>query len=107
MSDEQERYRSRSLWLDALAGTLTPRPSLGRDVDADVAVVGAGYTGLWTAYELSRQDPTLRIVVLEAEIAGFGASGRNGGWCSAFFAGSHAATAKRHGHDAAVALQRA
>jgi glycine/D-amino acid oxidase-like deaminating enzyme len=47
--------------------------------------VGAGYTGLWTAYYLSRADPTLRIAVLEAEVAGFGASGRNGGWCSALF----------------------
>jgi glycine/D-amino acid oxidase-like deaminating enzyme len=50
-----------------------------------VAVVGAGFTGLWTAYYLSVADPTLRIAVLEAEVAGFGASGRNGGWCSALF----------------------
>ncbi len=48
-------------------------------------MVGAGFTGLWTAYYLSRADPTLRIAVLEAEVAGFGASGRNGGWCSALF----------------------
>ena len=71
-----------------------------------MAIIGAGYTGLWTAYELARQDPTLRIAVLEAEIAGFGASGRNGGWCSALFAGSRETTAKAHGRDAAVALQR-
>jgi len=51
----------------------------------DVAIVGAGFTGLWSAYYLSRADPTLRIVVLEAETVGFGASGRNGGWCSALF----------------------
>jgi glycine/D-amino acid oxidase-like deaminating enzyme len=50
-----------------------------------VAIVGAGFTGLWTAYYLARADPTLRIAVLEAEVAGFGASGRNGGWCSALF----------------------
>jgi glycine/D-amino acid oxidase-like deaminating enzyme len=48
-------------------------------------VVGAGYTGLWTAYYLARADPALRIVVVESEVAGFGASGRNGGWCSALF----------------------
>ena len=48
-------------------------------------VVGAGFTGLWTAYYLAAADPSLRIVVLEAEHAGFGASGRNGGWCSALF----------------------
>jgi glycine/D-amino acid oxidase-like deaminating enzyme len=103
----ETRYRSRSLWLDSLGGTLTPRPSLQRDADVDVAIVGGGYTGLWTAYELARRDPGLRIAVLEAEIAGFGASGRNGGWCSALFAGSRAATAKEHGRAAAVALQRA
>jgi glycine/D-amino acid oxidase-like deaminating enzyme len=107
MADLEERFRTRSLWFDQIAGSLAPRPSLDRDVDVDVAIVGAGYTGLWTAYELMRRDPTLRVAVLEAEIAGFGASGRNGGWCSALFAGSHAATAKRHGRDAAIALQRA
>jgi glycine/D-amino acid oxidase-like deaminating enzyme len=51
----------------------------------DVAVVGAGYTGLWTAYYLAEADPSLSIAVLESEVAGFGASGRNGGWCSALF----------------------
>jgi len=61
----------------------------------DVAIAGAGYTGLWTAYALKRADPTLRVVVCEREIAGFGASGRNGGWCSALFAGSRAVTARR------------
>jgi glycine/D-amino acid oxidase-like deaminating enzyme len=50
-----------------------------------VAIVGGGFTGLWTAYYLLREDPSLRVVVLEAEHAGFGASGRNGGWCSALF----------------------
>jgi glycine/D-amino acid oxidase-like deaminating enzyme len=61
------------------------RPGLEGDRDADVAIVGAGFTGLWTAYYLAKADPSLRIVVLEAETAGFGASGRNGGWCSALF----------------------
>jgi glycine/D-amino acid oxidase-like deaminating enzyme len=101
------RYRSRSFWLDTVPGSLRPRPALERDLDVDVAIVGAGYTGLWTAYELARRDPSLRVAVLEAEIAGFGASGRNGGWCSALFAGSRAVTARRHGREAAVALQRA
>ncbi|HEY3722785.1 MAG TPA: FAD-dependent oxidoreductase [Acidimicrobiia bacterium] len=106
-ADLEARYRSRSFWLDSLDGPLHPRPALDRDVDVDVAIIGAGYTGLWTAYELARRDPTLRIAVLEAEIAGFGASGRNGGWCSALFAGSREVTAKAHGRDAVVALQRA
>jgi glycine/D-amino acid oxidase-like deaminating enzyme len=57
---------------------------LGR-LTADVAIVGAGFTGLWTAYHLRRDDPALRVAVVERETAGFGASGRNGGWCSALF----------------------
>jgi glycine/D-amino acid oxidase-like deaminating enzyme len=66
----------------------SPRPSLPNDIDVDVAIVGAGYTGLWTAFALKTADPSLRVAVCERDYAGFGASGRNGGWCSAFFAGS-------------------
>ncbi|NWK77675.1 FAD-binding oxidoreductase [Aquitalea sp. LB_tupeE] len=69
-----------SLWMEQLGDSLSPRPALTGDIEADVAIVGAGYTGLWTAYYLKQQLPALRVVVLEAEIAGFGASGRNGGW---------------------------
>lgn len=54
-----------------------------------MAIVGGGLTGLWTAYYLAEADPSLRIAVLESEVAGFGASGRNGGWCSALFPASH------------------
>ena len=68
-----------------------------------MAVVGAGFTGLWTAYYLLREDPTLRVVVLEAETAGFGASGRNGGWCSALFPAS-LATRRRSRSSRADAL---
>jgi glycine/D-amino acid oxidase-like deaminating enzyme len=78
-------YRGLSLWHETTPTDWTPRPPLDGDADADVAIVGAGYTGLWTAYYLSLADPTLTIVMLEAEVAGFGASGRNGGWCSALF----------------------
>ncbi|HSC83638.1 MAG TPA: FAD-dependent oxidoreductase, partial [Pseudomonas sp.] len=73
-------WRSISLWMDQLDEPLQARPALGQELHADVAIIGAGYTGLWTAYYLKRQAPQLRIVILEAEIAGFGASGRNGGW---------------------------
>jgi glycine/D-amino acid oxidase-like deaminating enzyme len=66
------------------------RPSLPGGTEADVCIVGAGYTGLWTAYYLNRADPGLRIVVLEANFAGFGASGRNGGWVTATLPGSRA-----------------
>jgi len=74
------RYRERSMWLDIYPGSLDPRPALDGDTDADVAIVGGGFTGLWTAYYLRQLDPTLRVMVIERDICGFGASGRNGGW---------------------------
>ena len=93
-------------------GGLVPRPPLAGDSDVDVAVVGAGYTGLWTAYYLALAEPSLRIAILEREIAGFGASGRNGGWCSALFAASRPAVARaagggEAGRRAALDLQAA
>src|SRR5262249_35751447 len=97
-----------SLWNATLpAGARTERPPLDGDVVADVAIAGAGFTGLWTAYALLQAEPTLRVVICECESVGFGASGRNGGWCSALFAGSRATTARRHGAEAVVAMQRA
>ncbi len=100
-------YRTRSFWLDDVPGGLVARPPLGGPIDVDVAIVGAGYTGLWTAYYLKRSDPHLRIVVLEKEIAGFGASGRNGGWVSPFFATPLSRLVESHGREAAIAMQRA
>ncbi len=100
-------YRARSMWLDGVPGELTPRPSLAGPIEVDVAIVGAGFTGLWTAYYLRKADPHLRIAVLEREIAGFGASGRNGGWCHTTFPGSRADAAKAHGRQAAIDQQRA
>ncbi|HEX6756740.1 MAG TPA: FAD-binding oxidoreductase [Mycobacteriales bacterium] len=96
-----------SLWLETCGDDLTPRPAQDGDLSVDVAVVGAGYTGLWTAYYLALTDPSLRIAVLEREIAGFGASGRNGGWCSALFAASRASVARAAGREAALDLQAA
>lgn len=97
-----------SLWWDTLPEDLaTP---LGRrldsDVTADVAIVGAGFTGLWTAYYLLRADPSLRIALVEAKVAGFGASGRNGGWASALFPASLEAIARISGPDEARRLMR-
>jgi glycine/D-amino acid oxidase-like deaminating enzyme len=83
------------------------RPPLPGDATVDVAVVGGGYTGLWTAYWLLVADPSLRVLVLEAEHVGHGASGRNGGWCSALFPVPWSSVARRHGRDAAVAMHRA
>ena len=100
-------YRSRSLWLDRVPGELSPRASLCGPLDADVVIVGAGFTGLWTAYYLKKADPHLRVAVLEREIAGFGASGRNGGWCHTTFPGSREAAARRCGRQTVVDQQRA
>jgi glycine/D-amino acid oxidase-like deaminating enzyme len=100
-------YGSLSLWHDTAPDPLEPRAPLGADLDVDVAVVGAGYTGLWTAYYLTRAEPSLRIAVLERDIAGFGASGRNGGWCSAYFPASSAKLARMAGRAAAVAMRTA
>jgi glycine/D-amino acid oxidase-like deaminating enzyme len=103
-------YGSRSFWLDDVAssgGNLVPRPALPGARDVDVAIVGAGFTGLWTAHYLLDCDPKLRVVLLEKEIAGFGASGRNGGWCSALFPASMEKIAEQSSRDAALALRRA
>jgi glycine/D-amino acid oxidase-like deaminating enzyme len=83
------------------------RPPLTRDGDADVCIVGAGYTGLWTAWALAEADPQLRITVVEAEYAGFGASGRNGGWLSALLPGNRDLLARGPaGPAGVVAMQR-
>ena len=96
-----DRPRAVSFWLDSLPAdhSLATRQQLPGDVTADVAIVGAGYTGLWTAYYLKQIDPSLRVVVVEAEFAGFGASGRNGGWLSALLPMSFETMAKQHGRD--------
>jgi glycine/D-amino acid oxidase-like deaminating enzyme len=76
-------------WLDeALAaerGSAAEAPPLEGDVEADVAVVGGGYTGLWTALELKEREPSLRVCVLEAEVVGWGPSGRNGGFVHGYW----------------------
>jgi glycine/D-amino acid oxidase-like deaminating enzyme len=100
-------YRSLSYWHDSVPDDLRPRATLPGDEIADVAIVGGGLTGLWTAYYLLRSSPALRVVVLEKEIAGFGASGRNGGWCSALFPRETASLERAHGLAAALAMRRA
>ena len=110
MLPESDGARSRSdqrpclHWFTGYPATRAPLPG---DRDADVCIVGAGYTGLWTAYYLKRADPSLRIVVLEARFAGFGASGRNGGWLSGLVPGDRHRMAKRYGRDRVLAWQQA
>jgi len=83
-----------SYWWQARGGFPARRPSLPGPLEADVCIVGGGYTGLWTAYYLAGLRPGWRIVVLEAAFAGYGASGRNGGWVTADLPGSRARYAK-------------
>lgn len=94
------RYRALSLWFDAIAEPLVQRAALTTDRSADVTVVGAGMTGLWAAYYLKLHSPDLRVAVLERDIAGFGASGRNGGWAGAGIAGDAAVYRRRRGDEA-------
>ncbi len=101
---EVRDYRSYSFWLETAGEELVPRPSLRGQAEADVAILGAGFTGLWTAYYLLKQEPSLRVVVLEAEIAGFGASGRNGAWCNSAFPVSPGELARRFGREDAQDL---
>lgn len=102
---------NRSLWSSQVPPS-TRRPSLDGDRRVDVAIVGAGYTGLWTAHSILRRDPTVSVCLIDAEHVGFGASGRNGGWCVGELAGGLGAAidlAQRAGLgvDGGVRLTRA
>ncbi|WP_204030047.1 NAD(P)/FAD-dependent oxidoreductase [Sinosporangium siamense] len=83
------------------------RPPLEGDTDADIVIVGAGYTGLWTAYYLRKLDPTRNVLVVEAGHAGWGASGRNGGWCSAELPVGIGTLASKYGRSQALAMRQA
>lgn len=83
------------------------RAPLPGDISADVAIVGAGYTGLWTAYYLKQQRPELNVVIIEQRHAGYGASGRNGGWLTNAITGGREQYVKTHGRDAAERFQLA
>ena len=93
------------LWQDG--DDVELRPALEGVHEADVAIVGGGYTGLWSAYYLTSLAPHLRIVVVESRHVGFGGSGRNGGWCSAFLPMSPGEMANEHGREAMEFVQRA
>ena len=93
------------VWWEGLSSAT--RAPLSESADCDVVIVGSGFTGLWTAYYLLRAAPSMRVRILERESVGFGASGRNGGWCSALFPTSLAAMAQRSSADSAVRMQHA
>ncbi|WP_111721060.1 FAD-binding oxidoreductase [Homoserinimonas sp. OAct 916] len=92
-------------WQDI--GLPKARPELPGNIEADVAIVGAGYTGMWTAYYLKRAQPGLRVVVVEQNHVGYGASGRNGGWLTNSITGGREQYVKSHGRDEAERFQRA
>ena len=95
-----------ALWIDQL-GPIEKRPALDSDVEVDVAIVGGGFSGLWTAYYLARLDPTIRIAVIEKHYCGYGASGRNGGWAEGGLAVGPEKYAKWSSMDAAMRLVHA
>jgi glycine/D-amino acid oxidase-like deaminating enzyme len=100
-------YASISFWHDSLPTPIEPRPPLSHSQEVDVAIVGAGFSGLWTAYYLSALKPDMTVAIVESEIAGFGASGRNGGWCLGLIAGTDALLERPERRAAGVALMRA
>ncbi len=97
--------RPQSFWFSTLDKPVKPRAPLDGNAQFDVAIVGAGYTGLWAACYLNQREPGFRIAVVEAEVAGFGDSGRNGGWCAYYFSGIEALLADRNTRERALALQ--
>ncbi len=107
VADQPKRSIAVSLWHDDAGVDWTPAEPLAGDLDVDVAIVGGGYTGLWTAYYLAKTDPSLRVAVLEKNFVGFGASGRNGGWCSAIFPATMRKVAASSSGPEAVRMQQA
>ena len=98
---------TKPLWIDRLDPSIAFRSGLDGDLDVDVAIVGGGFSGLWTAYYLRQLDPSLRVAVLERHYCGFGASGRNGGWAVGELAGSVDDYARRSSLAEARRLVRA
>ncbi|PTM94188.1 NAD(P)/FAD-dependent oxidoreductase [Mycoplana dimorpha] len=96
-----------SFWYADIGGIPQKRPALPGDRGADVCIIGAGFTGLWTAYYLKKANPSLNIVIVEREFAGFGASGRNGGWLSGGFGWSREKYLKTSSRGAVIDMQRA
>jgi len=92
-------------WLEE-AGVLEPAPPLSRELEADVLIVGGGYTGMWTAWYARQLQPAARVVLLEAEVCGHGPSGRNGGFCNGMWL-SLASMRGRWGDPGALAVARA
>lgn len=91
-----------SFWYADIGLPKQHRPMMTPDHRSDIAIIGAGFTGLWTAYYLKMAQPDLSITIIEKEFAGFGASGRNGGWCTGGFAWDHARYARTSSRGAVL-----
>jgi glycine/D-amino acid oxidase-like deaminating enzyme len=104
----KQSYHNGSFWFDSMQIEPPVIPSALPE-SLDIAIVGAGYTGLWTAYYLSKLEPSLAIGIFEANSVGFGASGRNGGWCMGWATGIDQMLARpalrQKGLDVARAMQ--
>jgi glycine/D-amino acid oxidase-like deaminating enzyme len=96
-----------AFWLEDAADDMRPRAPLDGARTTDVAIVGAGFTGLWTARELLRRDPSLDVLVIEARTAGFGASGRNGAWLAPGIAVTNRELVRRFSPEVARATVQA
>ena len=105
--DQAARGAAVNYWTESLGAAPPMRPALDASAEVDVAIVGAGYSGLWTAYYLRALRPDWRIAVVEAERVGFGASGRNGGWISSVSYGVDPLLADPRRRAEGVALQHA
>ena len=99
------RHTRTGWWLEE-AGEITPTAPLDGDAGADVVVVGGGYLGLWTAWQLKELEPELDVLVLEAAVCGHGPSGRNGGFCETLW-GDATTLREQAGDAAALAVCRA
>lgn len=82
--NDQTMYEDKSFWLKDY-GQYDSNPALTTDITADVCIIGGGFSGLSTAYEFKKINPNATVVVIEAAIIGYGASGRNGGFSMKLF----------------------
>lgn len=98
-------YRQKSWWLESLPEEIVPEPALEGSRAADVTIIGGGYTGLSTGYHLKKLNPDMDVCLLESDICGYGASGRNGGFSMTLFGLTKGITAFRFDDEKARAAQ--
>ena len=99
-----ENYANKSFWLGS--SPYTENPSLNGEIKVDVAIVGGGFTGIASSYFLKQQEPSLKVAVLESEVVGYGASGRNGGFAMTLFGMTLSLTKLRFGKEKALEAHR-